>query len=130
MSALKILYVDDEPDIREVATLSLEMDPDMEVRAAGSAEEALKILEGAQAEGWTPDLFLLDVMMPGTDGPTLLGWIRERPQFDGIPAVFITARAQRQESERLISLGAIAVIAKPFDPMTLADEVKAAAGRS
>ena len=127
MSALKILYVDDEPDIREVATLSLEMDPELEVRAAGSAEEALAILD---AGGWTPELFLLDVMMPGTDGPTLLSWIRERPQFDAVSAVFITARAQRQESERLMSLGAIAVIAKPFDPMTLADEVKAAVGRS
>lgn len=127
MSVLKILYVDDEPDIREVATMSLEMDPDLDVRAAGSAEEALAILD---ADDWTPDLFLLDVMMPGTDGPTLLSWIRQRPRFDGVPAVFITARAQRQESERLISLGAIAVIAKPFDPMTLATEVKAAAGRS
>ncbi|WP_309092163.1 response regulator [Phenylobacterium sp.] len=123
---LKILYVDDEPDIREVATMSLEMDSDLEVRAAGSAEEALEVLD---AGGWTPDLFLLDVMMPGVDGPTLLGWIRQRPQFDAVPAVFITARAQRQESERLMSLGAIAVIAKPFDPMTLAAEVKAAAGR-
>lgn len=127
MSPLKILYVDDEPDIREVATLSLEMDPDMEVRTAASAEEALALLD---AGAWTPDLFLLDVMMPGTDGPTLLAAIRERPPFDAAPAVFITARAQRQESERLLSLGAIAVIAKPFDPMTLASEVKAAAGRS
>ena len=127
MSALKILYVDDEPDIREVATLSLEMDPDLEVRATGSAEEALALLD---AGDWTPDLLLLDVMMPGTDGPTLLAAIRERPAFDAAPAVFITARAQRQESERLIGLGAIAVIAKPFDPMTLAAEVKAAAGRT
>jgi CheY-like chemotaxis protein len=127
MSALKILYVDDEPDIREVATLSLEMDPDMEVRTAGSAEEALAVLD---AGDWTPDLLLLDVMMPGTDGPTLLAAIRERPAFAAAPAVFITARAQRQESERLIGLGAVAVIAKPFDPMTLASEVKAAAGRT
>lgn len=127
MTPLKILYVDDEPDIREVATLSLEMDPDMEVRSAASAEEALTLLD---AGAWTPDLFLLDVMMPGTDGPTLLAAIRERAAFDAVPAVFITARAQRQESERLMSLGAIAVIAKPFDPMTLASEVKAAAGRS
>ena len=127
MSPLKILYVDDEPDIREVATLSLEMDPDMEVRSAASAEEALALLD---AGAWTPDLFLLDVMMPGTDGPTLLAAIRERSLLDAVPAVFITARAQRQESERLMSLGAIAVIAKPFDPMTLASEVKAAVGRS
>lgn len=127
MSALKILYVDDEPDIREVATLSLEMDPDLEVRTAGSAQEALALLD---AGDWTPDLLLLDVMMPGADGPTLLAAIRERPAFDAAPAVFITARAQRQESERLAGLGAIAVIAKPFDPMTLASEVKAAAGRS
>ncbi|MCR5873847.1 response regulator [Phenylobacterium sp. J426] len=131
MSTLKILYVDDEPDIREVACLSLEMDPDMEVRAAASAEEALALLDAAAAAGaWAPDLFLLDVMMPGTDGPTLLKAIRERPQFDAAPAVFITARAQRQESERLMGLGAVAVIAKPFDPMSLAAEVKAAAGRA
>lgn len=126
MSPLKILYVDDEPDIREVACLSLEMDPDLEVRTAASAEEALALLD---AGGWTPDLLLLDVMMPGTDGPTLLAAIRERPQFDRAPAVFITARAQRQETERLIGLGAVAVIAKPFDPMSLAEEVRAAAAK-
>jgi CheY-like chemotaxis protein len=112
---VKILYVDDEADIRDVAVMSLELDPDIEVRSCGSGPEALE-----EVAAWKPDLVLLDVMMPHMDGPTTLGLLRERNGADNPPVVFITARTQAQEIEHLKSLGARGVIAKPFDPMRLA----------
>jgi two-component system, OmpR family, response regulator len=121
MSAIKLLYVDDEPDIREVATFSLEIDPQIEVRAVASGAEALALLD---AGGWRPDLILLDVMMPDMDGPTTLGHIRERPGFAPTPVIFITARAQPHERAAFLEKGAIGVITKPFDPMTLAQDVR------
>ena len=127
MPNLKVLYVDDEADIREVAAMSLEMDPDIEVRTAGSGAEALGLLERGD---WRPHLLLLDVMMPTMDGPGLLKEIRSRPAVADIPAVFITARAHPHERQQFISAGAVEVIAKPFDPLTLAAEVRAVAERA
>lgn len=122
MTRAAILYIDDEPDIREVACLALGLDPDLDVRSAGSYAAALEILgEG----GWRPDAILLDVMMPGLDGPGALARLRELPEHRRTPVVFITARAQPQEKERLLGLGAVGVISKPFDPMTLATELRA-----
>ncbi len=115
MSAHRVLHVDDEPDIREVVELSLGLDPDLAVRSCSSGGDGL-----AAAMAWSPDLILLDVMMPGMDGPTLLGHLRENPKTAKIPVVFMTARAQERELEHFRSLGAAGVIAKPFDPMTLA----------
>ncbi len=71
----------------------------------------------------TPDLVLLDVMMPGTDGPTTLQRMRADPRFAGIPVVFVTAKAMPAEVARFRELGAIAVLAKPFDPMQLGQQV-------
>jgi len=119
---MKLLYVDDEPDIREVAAMALELDGEIEVRQAGSGAEALELLD---AGDWTPQVILLDVMMPGADGPTTLAEIRKRPASAATPVIFITARAQPHERARLMSLGAIGVITKPFDPMTLAQDVRA-----
>jgi two-component system OmpR family response regulator len=120
MSGLKVLYVDDEPDIREVAALSLQLDPLIEVRPAASGAEALKVFASGD---WTPDVVLLDVMMPGMDGPGVLSALRET----GVetPVVFITARAQSHERGRLMDLGALGVISKPFDPMSLAKDLRA-----
>jgi two-component system, OmpR family, response regulator len=120
MSGLKVLYVDDEPDIREVAALSLQLDPLIEVRPAASGAEALQVFARGD---WTPDVVLLDVMMPGMDGPGVLGALRET----GVetPVVFITARAQSHERGRLMDLGALGVISKPFDPMSLAKDLRA-----
>ena len=123
---MRILYVDDEPDIREVACLSLELDPDFEVRSCGSGAEALALLEGGT---WLPDLILLDVMMPGMDGPTTFGELRARPALAAIPVVFITARTQSYEVERFLKLGALGAIAKPFDPMELPAEARRLAGK-
>ncbi len=115
----RILYVDDEPDIREVAAMSLELDPEFEVRTAASGVEALPL-----ASEWKPDLILLDVMMPVMDGPTTFARLRGQPDTAAIPVVFITARTQAQEVEGFKSLGAKGVIAKPFDPMSLASTVR------
>lgn len=113
---VRILYVDDEIDIREVAQMALELDPEFEVRACGSGAEAVDTVPL-----WHPDLILLDVMMPQMDGPATLRALRE--QGASAPVVFITARTQESEREALIADGALGVIAKPFDPMTLAASV-------
>jgi CheY-like chemotaxis protein len=115
----RILYVDDEADIREVAQMSIELDPGFEVRTCSSGPEAI-----AEAAAWRPDLILLDVMMPGMDGPTVFARLKERGDMAGIPVVFITARTQAQEVAAFFELGARGVIAKPFDPMTLAAQVR------
>jgi CheY-like chemotaxis protein len=119
MSALRVLHVDDEPDIREVVEMSLGLDPDFTIRSCGSGADALRT-----SEAWPPDLILLDVMMPIMDGPTTLMRLRQRPVTTNTPVVFMTARAQAREKEAFVSLGAVGVIAKPFDPMTLAGEVR------
>ena len=115
----RILYVDDEPDIREIATMALELDPALEVRACASGQEALAV-----AADWAPDLALLDVMMPDMDGPETLARLRADGMSADVPVVFITARSQERDVERLKALGAAGVIAKPFDPMTLADQLR------
>jgi CheY-like chemotaxis protein/HPt (histidine-containing phosphotransfer) domain-containing protein len=119
MTALRILHVDDEPDIREVVELSLGLDPDFTVRSCGSGREALAV-----AADWQPDFILLDVMMPAMDGPETLVQLRENARSASIPVIFMTARAQARELDRFRSLGAVGVIPKPFDPMTLAASVR------
>jgi CheY-like chemotaxis protein len=119
MSALRILHVDDEPDIREVVQISLGLDPDIALRACASGEEAL-----VEAAEWSPDLILLDVMMPVMDGPATLAHLRDDPRTADIPVVFMTARAQTSEIEQFIALGARGVVSKPFEPMNLAALVR------
>lgn len=117
--SIRILYIDDEADIREIAQMALELDPDFVVETRGSGCEGI-----AAARDWNPTLILLDVMMPELDGPTVLGLLREDSVTAGIPVVFITARTQAQEVAHLRALGASGVIAKPFDPMALAGQVR------
>jgi DNA-binding response OmpR family regulator len=119
MTAIRILHVDDEPDIREIVELSLGLDPDFTVRSCGSGKDALAI-----AADWQPDFILLDVMMPAMDGPATLVQLRENAKSADIPVIFMTARAQARELNRFRSLGAVGVIPKPFDPMTLAASVR------
>jgi two-component system, OmpR family, response regulator len=119
MAPVSVLYVDDEPDIREVVAMSLSLDPAFAVRSCASGGEAI-----AATADWSPDLILLDVMMPEMDGPMTLARLRERPRTAKVPVVFMTARAQASEHDRLLALGAAGVIAKPFDPMTLAAKVR------
>ena len=115
-----VLYVDDEPDIREIAELSLGLVDGLKVEVAESGERALQRLPDI-----TPDLVLLDVMMPGTDGPTTLQRMRADPRFANIPVVFVTAKAMPAEVARFRDLGAVAVIAKPFDPMQFGQQIVA-----
>jgi len=121
MTPLKILHVDDEDDIREVAAFALKLDPRVELRSAASGQAALSVLE----EGYAPDVILLDVMMPGVDGPGALRLIRQRSEQAATPVIFMTARAQSGEVDLYRRLGALDVIIKPFDPMSLAAHVRA-----
>lgn len=115
----RILYVEDEPDIQAVARLALENLGGFIVEVCSSGKEALN-----KVDSFKPDLILLDVMMPGMDGPTTLGELRKLPACVATPVVFMTAKVQPQEVAQYMSLGAINVIPKPFDPMTLADTVR------
>jgi CheY-like chemotaxis protein len=117
---ISILYVDDDPDIREIATMALALDPELEVQAVSSGKEALALLE----RGWTPDLLLLDMMMPEMDGPATLAAIRARPHLRAVPAVFITARSRARERIEMEELDVAGVIAKPFDPLSLAASLR------
>jgi CheY-like chemotaxis protein len=123
MDRKKILIVDDEDDIREVAAMSLEMSAGWQVVGAGSGAEGL-----AKARAEKPDAILLDVMMPVMDGPATLEKLRADPEIAALPVVFLTAKLQATDRRRLADLGAAGVLAKPFDPMTLADQVKEALG--
>lgn len=121
MSTLqRILYVEDEPDIQAVAKLALEMVGGFTVKVCSSGEEALR-----EASGFAPDMILLDVMMPGIDGPATLQGLREQPSLTTVPVAFMTAKVQPAEVAHYKSLGARDVIPKPFDPMTLASQVRA-----
>lgn len=116
----RILYVEDEADIRAIAQLALESIGGFTMKPCASGEEALR-----EAEAFAPDFLLLDVMMPGLDGPSTLKALRELESLAEVPMAFMTAKVQPSEIEFFISLGALGVIAKPFDPMTLADQVRA-----
>jgi two-component system, OmpR family, response regulator len=119
--ALKtLLYVDDDADIREIVEMSLSLDGEFMVHLSDGGERAL-----AKMRVERPELVLLDVMMPGMDGPTLLARMRADPDLRHIPVIFMTARASPQEVKRFRDLSAIGVIAKPFDPMTLGSQVRA-----
>jgi CheY-like chemotaxis protein len=115
----RILYAEDEPDILEVALIALEAVGGFTVRACSSGQQLLD-----NAIAFSPELILLDVMMPNMDGPTTLAQLRQVPELSAVPVAFMTAKVQPQEVVHLVSLGAIAVIPKPFDPMTLADQIK------
>ena len=120
----RVLYVEDEPDIQAVARLALEMVGGLTVQICSSGEEALR-----ETTGFEPQLILMDVMMPGMDGPGTLRALQERSLLDGVPVVFMTAKVQPREVAHYTALGALGVIAKPFDPMQLADQVRELWGR-
>ncbi|MFZ2725244.1 MAG: response regulator [Methylococcaceae bacterium] len=115
----KIMYVEDEADIREVAQLALELVGGYSLLICSSGQEAID-----KAEAFAPDLILLDVMMPSMDGPMTLAKLRKFPHLIHTPVVFMTAKVQPNEVTALRNLGALEVIAKPFDPMLLATQLR------
>ncbi len=120
MAVKKILLIDDEDDIRTIARISLETIGGFEVILAGGGEEGLEVSAREK-----PDLILLDVMMPGLDGPATLKRLKGNPASTDIPVVFLTAKAQQMELNQLKDMGAEGVLTKPFDPMKLPDQVRA-----
>lgn len=116
---LKVLYIEDEPDIRAVTEFALE-DEGFELTPCASGKEALE-----RAPGGAWDLILLDVMMPGMDGPTTLRQLRDLPGLAQTPVLFMTAKVQPSEMAQYLALGAIGVISKPFDALTLGDQIRA-----
>ena len=113
-----VLFVDDDPDICEVVRTTLWLMEGLDVRTARSGEQAIDL-----AYEFRPDLILMDVMMPGLDGPSTLGMMREHALLADIPVIFLTAKGLPAEVARLTELGAIGVIGKPFDPLKLCDDL-------
>jgi len=118
MTTRRILIVDDEDDIREVAQVSLEMVAGWEVLTASSGSAGLAI-----ASSNHPDAILLDVMMPDMDGPTTFQKLRADLNIRNIPVILLTAKLQTTDRNRFASLGVAGVLAKPFDPLKLASQV-------
>jgi two-component system OmpR family response regulator len=113
-----VLYVDDDQDICGVVMATLSLIAGLNVHTAGSGEQAIDL-----AYALRPDLVLMDVMMPGLDGPSTLKRMRERTLLADIPVIFLTARALPEEVAHLVHLGAIGIIGKPFDPLKLSSDV-------
>ncbi|MBD2743876.1 response regulator [Coleofasciculus sp. FACHB-1120] len=111
---IRILFVEDDPDIQTIACLGLKAVGGFTVEVCSSGSEAIQ-----KAPTFAPDLILLDVMMPGMDGMTTLKALRELPQTLSTPVIFLTAKVQTHEVAYYKQLGVLDVIAKPFDPMTL-----------
>ncbi len=121
----RILVAEDDPDIRDVLWLALERLGGFEVHMCGSGTEALEKLRMI-----APDLVILDVMMPGMDGPSVAAAIRNLDSDRELPVVFLTARALEEDVQHLLTVGSIGVIRKPFDPLTLAERVRELWGAS
>ena len=118
---VKVLYVDDDDDIREIAVMSLELEPEFAVRACSSGEEAIGVLGE-----WNPDVVLLDVMMPGKSGLEVLDEIRNgsNKKLRDIPVMMITAKSGTEDIDKALELGANSYIVKPFRGTTIREKVR------
>lgn len=115
----KVLHVEDDESIRAVAKVAIEQVGKLTLLSCESGQVALE-----EAAEYAPDLILLDVMMPGMDGPQTLIELKKMMDLSQIPVIFMTAKIQPEEKQRYLDLGAFSVIDKPFNPMTLSDELK------
>jgi CheY-like chemotaxis protein len=113
-----ILIIDDEDDIREVAALSLEATAGWTILTASNGVEGMAVAATQQ-----PDAILMDVMMPAVDGPTTFRSMQQNPQISNIPVVLLTAKVQGVDQRRFAGLGVAGILFKPFDPMTLAQQI-------
>ena len=118
---MRLLCADDEPDIRAVLRLALSLDPALDVELVESGHEAIE-----RAATGKFDAILLDGMMPGLDGYETCRLLKADPATAHVPVVFLTAKTQRDEMRRALSVGAIACLTKPFDPLTIGRELRAA----
>ncbi|MEE3716324.1 response regulator [Tumidithrix elongata RA019] len=118
MSAKSILLIDDEPNLSEVIAVCLQSFKGWTVSLANSGREGFRLLETVQ-----PDAILLDVMMPEMDGITVYRNLQENPDTQNIPVILLTAKVQASDREKFTQLGVVGTIAKPFNPITLADQV-------
>lgn len=118
------MHVEDEPDIQTIVKIALEEMGGFDLHICSSGKEAL-----AEAVDFLPDLFLLDVMMPEMNGPDTLKALKKIPSLKNIPFMFMTAKVQEEEIEELKNLGALDVISKPFNPVTLADDIRTIWGK-
>jgi CheY-like chemotaxis protein len=116
----KVLYVEDEPDIRRIARMALERIGKMSVEVVGDPTMAIEAIIA-----FKPDLVLLDWMMPALDGPALFTQMKLRPETKLLPVVFMTAKAAKNDLDALLELGAVGAIAKPFAPKDLPDQLRA-----
>ena len=116
---MKILYVEDERDIAEVARLALETVGGFSIETCENGRIALE-----KGPIFQPDLVLMDVMMPEMDGPTAFKEMQKIDELKNVPVIFMTAKVQATEIAEYKQMGAVDVIPKPFDPMTLADQVR------
>lgn len=121
---IRLLCADDEDDIRTILRMALSLDADLDVHFVSSGTQAL-----AQAKGGGFDAIVLDGMMPDLDGYETCRRLKSDPATAHIPVVFLTAKSQRHETQRALAIGAIACLTKPFDPMTIASELRRALGR-
>ena len=113
------MLVEDDPSIAEIAVMILADIGGYEVVHFSGGAEALEGISDVQ-----PQLILMDVMMPGLDGPETMAELKNDDRYKAIPVVFLTAKAQLHEQKAYLQLGAAAVIVKPFDPMTLSEQVE------
>lgn len=121
----RILVIDNELYIQEIAQICLETTAGWQVLTASSGQEGLKLADSEQ-----PDAILLDVMMPDMDGPTTFQHLQANPQTCHIPVILLTAKIQTSDRQRYVDLGLQSAIAKPFDPLQLADQISEILGWS
>lgn len=114
-----IFHVDDDEDILDLARMSLEMVGGFTIEQANDPVVALE-----KVKGLNPTLLLFDVMMPQLTGPELFQEIRKLPGYETLPVMFMTAKAQALQTDELQGEGVLGVVAKPFDPMELPDEIR------
>lgn len=114
-----IMHVEDDPSIQQVAKIALEAVGGFTVHTCSSGQQALDDYANVK-----PQLILMDVMMPGMDGPTTLQQLQKEYDLSAVPTVFMTAKVQSNEVSSYKALGAADVVVKPFDPMTLSEQIR------